>query len=116
MDGEEADIVIKDIRRSIPTVYENCEEVNNCLCHGNMGNTEIVKEYCKVFDEEKMKQDSDLLRKNLIEKISKDRNLGIEPLYGFQSLGFMNGLAGIGYSVMRELDPELPCIMAVDLR
>ncbi|MFG6367310.1 MAG: type 2 lantipeptide synthetase LanM family protein [Lachnospiraceae bacterium] len=116
LDGEMTDIVLRDIRRSITTVYDSCMGGNNCLCHGNMGNTEIAKEYCKVFHDEKMKEDCELLRKNLIEKISQDENLGIEPFYGFQSLGFMNGLAGIGYSIMRELDNELPCVMAVDLR
>lgn len=116
LDGETKDIVIQDIRRSITTVYDSCKGANNCLCHGNMGNAEIVKEYCKVFHDKKNKENSELLRKNLIEKISQDRDLGIKPLYGFQSLGLMNGLAGIGYSIMRELDNELPCIMAVDLR
>lgn len=116
MNGEIADIVIKDIKRSINTVYDSCSGVNNCLCHGNMGNTEIMMEYCKAISDKKMQECSELLRKNLIEKISQDENLGIEPFYGFQSLGFMNGLAGIGYSIMRELDNELPCVMAVDLR
>lgn len=63
-----------------------------------------------------MKAASELTRRNLIEKISQDENLGVKPFYGFQSLGFMNGLAGIGYSIMRDLDKELPCIMALDLR
>lgn len=116
MDGEIVDIAAKDIKRSIATVYNSCMGANNCLCHGNMGNSEIVQEYCKVFPDEEMKAASELTRRNLIEKISQDENLGIKPFYGFQSLGFMNGLAGIGYSIMRELDKELPCIMALDLR
>lgn len=116
MDGEISDIVMKDIKRSINAVRNSCRGANNCLCHGNMGNTEIITEYCKAISDKKMQENSELLRKNLIEKISQDENLGIEPFYGFQSLGFMNGLAGIGYSIMRELDNELPCVMAVDLR
>lgn len=116
MDGEIADIVMKDIKRSVDAVQDSCRGANNCLCHGNMGNTEIMIEYCKVISDKKMQERSELLRKNLIEKISQDENLGIKPFYGFQSLGFMNGLAGIGYSIMRELDKVLPCVMAVDLR
>lgn len=116
MDGEIVDIAVKDIKHSIATVHDSCMGVNNCLCHGNMGNSEIVQEYCKVFPDQEMKAASELTRRNLIEKISQDENLGIKPFYGFQSLGFMNGLAGIGYSIMRELDKELPCIMALDLR
>lgn len=116
MDGEIVDIAVKDIKRSIATVHDSCMGGNNCLCHGNIGNSEIIQEYCKVFPDEEMKAASELTRRNLIEKISQDENLGIKPFYGFQSLGFMNGLAGIGYSIMRDLDKELPCIMALDLR
>ena len=116
MDGEIVDIAVKDIKRSIATVHDSCMGGNNCLCHGNIGNSEIIQEYCKVFPDEEMKAASELTRRNLIEKISQDENLGVKPFYGFQSLGFMNGLADIGYSIMRELNKELPCIMALDLR
>lgn len=36
-------------------------------------------------------------------------------LYGFNIPGFMTGLAGIGYSLLRLLDPTLPSVLQINI-
>lgn len=115
-DNECKTIIIQDIRNAIETVYGNGISNNNCLCHGSIGNTEIIQEYCKKFDNKKLELDVKKIRKEIVAGIAQDESLGVTSLYGYYSLGFMNGMSGIGYSLLRDLSDDLPCVLAVNMR
>mgnify|MGYP007047239715 FL=1 len=36
-------------------------------------------------------------------------------LHGYKIPGFMTGISGMGYSLLRDLYPELPCILALEI-
>ncbi|MDW2797738.1 type 2 lanthipeptide synthetase LanM family protein [Clostridium boliviensis] len=109
-------IILQDIQNAIETVYENGISNNNCLCHGNIGNTEIIQEYCKKIGDIKLETDIKEIRKEIVAGIAQDECLGVSSLYGYCSIGFMNGMSGIGYSLLRDLSGELPCVLAVNMR
>ena len=109
-------IITQDIENAIKTVFENGISHNNCLCHGNLGNTEIVNEYCKMFDHKNYGIVNREIRKEIVASIAEDKNMGLSSLYGYCSLGFMNGMSGIGYSILRDFSTDLPCVLSIHLR
>lgn len=40
---------------------------------------------------------------------------GRSYLYGYKIPGFMTGISGMGYSLLREIDDSLPCILSIEI-
>ena len=109
-------ILKKDIDVAISTVKRDGVLVNNCLCHGNLGNTEILGEYLDIFDNNEIKEHCDNLRYILAKNIAKGKfDCDNAYLYGYELQGFMTGLSGIGYSLLRDIDHSLPCILSLEI-
>ena len=36
-------------------------------------------------------------------------------LYGYKLQGFMTGLCGMGYSLLRDIKKDLPCVIALEV-
>ena len=47
--------------------------------------------------------------------LSGNFDCGRAYLFGHKIPGFMTGLAGMGYSLLRHIDETLPCILAIEL-
>jgi type 2 lantibiotic biosynthesis protein LanM len=116
LDEECKKIISQDIKKGIEIVVQKGINNNNCLCHGNIGNTEIIHEYSNIFDDKKYMEYNKEIREEMVSYIAEDKNMGVSSLYGYLSLGFMNGMSGIGYSILRDLSDELPCVLAINLR
>lgn len=109
--------VLPDIEVAKETIMLQGIMGNNCLCHGNLGNTEILFEYLSLFDDKKIDSFSKELRKNVSQNICNGKfDCDNAYLYGYKLQGFMTGLAGVGYSLLRDIDAELPCILALDIK
>ena len=100
--------VAKDIHRAAQKAAIGHIRKDFCLCHGNFGNRWIRDAY-RLFSGETgtEKPVSDLL----IEKI---REHGLEAEES-RRYSLMHGLTGIGYGLLREMDPSLPDILAVEV-
>lgn len=107
---------IKDeMNIAVHTTLEKGMSNNPCLCHGSLGNTEIVKEYARLFKDESLLQYCKNVRKDIAKYICKDEyNFGRDYLYGYRIPGFMTGIAGMGYSLLRDIDNTLPCLLAIE--
>ncbi|HGA3561359.1 TPA: type 2 lanthipeptide synthetase LanM family protein [Streptococcus agalactiae] len=99
----------------ISLLSENVME-SNCLCHGNLGNTEIIMEYSRETKNLKLKEYVNFARKNLAYDMNNNiLDYGNKYLSGTKLPGFMTGLSGMGYSLLRDLDESLPCILALEI-
>lgn len=109
-------IVKNDIMAALHTVEETGFNTNDCLCHGNLGNTEICLEYAERFGDEKITHKYQNIRGKIAEEICKDSyDCGREYLYGYKIPGLMTGIAGMGYSLLRDLNKNLPCLLSIEL-
>lgn len=114
--GIEKSLLNRDINRALVSVIDNGIMPSNCLCHGNLGNTEILLEYTKIIDDINLrKKCNDLRVKIANEFINVNFNSKNNNLFGYELLGFMTGLSGMGYSLLRDLDDGLPCILALEI-
>ncbi len=110
------EIIIKDMENALRTVMKTGYNSNDCLCHGNLGNTEIILEYCKVFDNHEVKRNCQSLRNQIAKEICKpDYECGRSYLHGYKIPGFMTGISGMGYSLLRDINDSLPCVLSVDI-
>lgn len=116
MPEEYKKIIRRDIDIALNTVGKTGFNTNDCLCHGNLGNTEICMEYAKVFRDDMIRQKYQGIRGKIAEDICKDSyDCGRAYLYGYKIPGLMTGIAGMGYSLLRDLDNKLPCVLSVEL-
>lgn len=106
----------EEITAAFETTVHSGFHNNDCLCHGNLGNTEILLEHSDVFHDDHTANYCKNIRNEIAEDICNERyDSGRAYLYGYQIPGFMTGLAGMGYSLLRDLDKTLPCVLSVEI-
>ena len=112
--GEETELLRgcleRDIKRAVPKLEEHFLRQGMCVCHGTMGNYRIMKKLQGYFDEQTLER----VRADVFEQVlcweKEEPDLLVQE---YHSPGFMNGLAGIGYYLLKEIDGSLPDILGL---
>lgn len=87
---------------------------NHSLCHGIMGNIDILKTISETINDIELIETCKSLFKDFLEYIEYDGfKYGLYGTLGMVS--FMTGISGIGYGILRQLNPKLPSVLAIDL-
>lgn len=87
---------------------------NHSLCHGDLGNVELLLLASQTLQYSQWSGERDRLGSIILESIEERGWLCGIPL-GVESPGLMTGLAGIGYGLLRLAEPErLPSVLALD--
>lgn len=116
IDKELQDELNKDIKTALATTLKYGFGENDCLYHGNLGNTEILMEYGRMFNDIKTLDLCGEIREAACKRIlGANYDSGRSYLYGYQIPGFMTGLSGMGYSLLRDINKELPCILSLEI-
>lgn len=102
--------VIKDISLAKNKLIEDGLHAGFCLCHGNMGNLLILKRYAEIFDDKQVSSICASRFEQILEFLN-DQNILPTELY---NPGFMTGLSGIVYALLKYTMPELPLIIGVE--
>lgn len=107
-----------DINKALETVVKKGLYFDSdCLCHGNFGNIELLLEAYKEKADLNLYNIAVNRAKEIIEEI-KYRNDGYKNGLGqaFDSSGFMLGLSGIGYEMLRILNPtKYPSVLLLEV-
>jgi type 2 lantibiotic biosynthesis protein LanM len=87
---------------------------NHSLCHGDLGNLELLLQASQVLEDPQWRAQVDRIAAILLESISRDGWLCGTPL-GVGSPGLMTGLAGIGYGLLRLAEPtRVPSVLVLE--
>ena len=87
--------------------------LNHCLCHGDLGNLEMLLQVSLTFDDPKWLHQVNRLAAIILESINKHSWLCGVPL-GVETPGLMTGLAGIGYQLLRLAEPQhIPSVLTL---
>lgn len=87
--------------------------LNHCLCHGDLGNLELLLQTSLVFDDPKWRSAVNRLAAIILESINQYGWLCGVPL-GVETPGLMTGLAGIGYELLRLAEPtRIPSVLTL---
>jgi type 2 lantibiotic biosynthesis protein LanM len=87
---------------------------NHSLCHGDLGNLELLLQASEILDEPQWRHQVNRLAAIILESINQHGWLCGIPL-GVESPGLMTGLAGIGYELLRLAEPKLvPSVLVLE--
>jgi type 2 lantibiotic biosynthesis protein LanM len=86
---------------------------NHSLCHGDLGNLDLVLEAARTLDPERWSGPLDRVASATLDGIVHHGPRCGNPL-GVASPGFMTGLAGIGYQLLRLAEPaRVPSVLTL---
>lgn len=87
---------------------------NHSLCHGDLGNLELLLQASLTLDEPQWKTQVDRLAALILESINKNGWLCGVPL-AVETPGLMTGLSGIGYQLLRLAAPDIvPSVLGLE--
>lgn len=93
-----------EVEAAIRTTLKHGFGGNHSLCHGDLGNIELLLQASQVLDDPQYHSHVDRLATQILEDIRLDGwRCGVPQ--GVESPGLMTGLAGIGYGLLRLAEP-----------
>ncbi len=98
--------VRSEINTALKTTLNQGFGSNHSLCHGDLGNLELLLQASLILDEPQWKNQVERVASIILESIERHGWLCGVPL-GVETPGLMTGLAGIGYGLLRLAEPEL---------
>lgn len=103
-----------EINTAIKTTLTHGFGHNHSLCHGDLGNLELLLQASLTLDDPQWKTQVDRFAAIILESIEKHGWLCGVPL-GVETPGLMTGLAGIGYELLRLAEPErVPSVLVLE--
>ena len=103
-----------EINTALKTTLSQGFGGNHSLCHGDLGNLELLLQASQTLDEPYWKTEVNRLAAIILESIEKHGWLCGVPL-GVETPGLMTGLAGIGYQLLRLTEPErVPSVLVLE--
>ncbi len=104
----------EDLDIAIATTVDRGFGRNHSLCHGDLGNLDFLMQAARRLGDEDLARTCLRIQAMTIASIEAHGLLCGVPL-GVQSPSMMNGLAGIGYGLLRAADPErVPSVLGLD--
>jgi type 2 lantibiotic biosynthesis protein LanM len=87
---------------------------NHSLCHGDLGNLELLLQASATLADPRWRAETDRLAAVILESIERDGwRCGLPA--PVESPGLMTGLAGIGYGLLRLADPvRVPSVLVLE--
>ena len=87
---------------------------NHSLCHGDLGNLELLLQASLTLDYPQLHDQVNRLASIILESINQHGWLCGVPL-GVETPGLMTGLAGIGYGLLRLAEPtQVPSVLVLE--
>lgn len=103
-------IIKDDLNNAINSANNSWPKKNDTVCCGSFGLIDFLLEYSYKNKDPKTKMISESLCKEVIDRVN---SVGYFNWYGNQyefHYGFFRGYSGIGYTLLRQIDHDLPCV------
>jgi lantibiotic modifying enzyme len=107
--GEPA-VLLADIEHVLQCIT-GCPSSNDTLCCGDLGNIEFLYEAGSVLGEIWACESAESWMADLVSEAERCGDYRWVGGKGRFSLGLFRGLAGVGYTALRRLEPELPNVL-----
>ncbi|MGE5702742.1 MAG: type 2 lanthipeptide synthetase LanM family protein [Clostridia bacterium] len=104
-----------DLHLALQTTLEKGFDRGHCLCHGDMGNLDILLVIAQELNDPQLKEWA-LQFASKLAGISYEEENMLQIPHSIEIVGLMDGLAGIGYGFLRLADPvHVPSILALEI-
>jgi len=102
-----------EIEIAVKTTLEHGFGANHSLCHGDLGNLDLVLEAGRVLQEPRWQQATEQMAARILDSIERNGCLCGVP-FSLEVPGLMTGIAGIGYELLRVAEPErVPSVLGL---
>lgn len=110
----EDDLINTEIKKSIEIVKQNNLKTNDGLCHGNLGTTELFLTYYEKTGDELYLHYAQKIAIEIISHKKGNNDYNVNSIKGFPNLSLFNGLAGVGYQLLRvRSNSTVPSILTL---
>jgi type 2 lantibiotic biosynthesis protein LanM len=107
--------VAGEIEIAVATTLRSGFGLNHSLCHGDLGNLDILLEVARARGDRGLEERVGRLAGGVVRSLETEGWLYGSPL-GTEPPGLMVGLAGIGYGCLRLAAPDrIPCLLRLSL-
>lgn len=107
--------MLRDAEVAAATVAAEGFGVCHCLCHGDLGNLDLLAELARQPGQAKWAEKHRELAERTLQGFA-ERGLLCGVPYYVETPGLMDGLAGIGYGLLRLAEPErVPSVLLLEL-
>ncbi|GHO82069.1 type 2 lanthipeptide synthetase LanM family protein [Dictyobacter formicarum] len=111
LEADPLDAIYSDITAALETTLEQGFGANHSLCHGDLGNLDILLSADQMLATDKYQADIQRLSAMLLQSIREQGWITGVP-QGIETPGLMTGLAGIGYALLRLAAPtQIPSVL-----
>jgi type 2 lantibiotic biosynthesis protein LanM len=106
--------VREEISVAVRTALARGFGASHCLCHGDLGNLELLSLAAGQLPDVELARERDRMAARVLESIEAHGwRCGVPR--GMESPGLMNGLAGIGYGLLRLAEPaRVPSVLLLE--
>lgn len=106
-------VIRSEIDTALQTTLAQGFGCNHSLCHGDLGNLELLLQASQAFNDPKWHAQVNRIAASILESINREGWLCGNPLR-VESPGLMTGLAGIGYELLRLAEPtRVPSVLVL---
>jgi lantibiotic modifying enzyme len=110
---EDNPAIREDIRAALRTTMNKGFGLNHCLCHGDLGNLELLTQAREKLGDSAVVDFINLTTAAIVEGIERFGWICGVPM-GVETPGLMSGLAGIGYGLLRLAEPtRVPSVLTL---
>jgi lantibiotic modifying enzyme len=103
-----------EIQTALRTTMADGFGYNHCLCHGDVGNLELLLQTARTWPESMWAKEEERLAAGILNASNGGGWLCGNPL-AVESPGLMTGLAGIGYGLLRCAAPaNVPSVLSIE--
>lgn len=115
IDNWEKDKVNLEVKNIIMNYVSDVKD-EDCLCHGNISELELLKKYYELTGDEEVKEKLDYKISSMLKRKQQNGGYGIYTIEGYNTAGMFLGLSGIGYEMLRLYDSKkVPDVLALEV-
>jgi type 2 lantibiotic biosynthesis protein LanM len=100
------DELYEEINIATNNVLKQGIKMDDGICHGNMGDTELFLTLYKRFDDQKYLNIAHEITQKVLERKNEEGKYSLRDIPGFDAIGIFTGKAGVGYQLLRLARPE----------
>ena len=89
-------------------------DIRPVLCHGLPGNLSVLQWYAKRTGDSSAYQTAAQGQARLLQLL-RERGILMKDATLSLQISFMDGLSGLGYCLLQQLQPEIPCVLALEI-
>jgi type 2 lantibiotic biosynthesis protein LanM len=108
------EILMHDVSEALNGVYETGRKPQDSLCCGELGRIEFIYEAGKNANNQAIIDDAKKLLCNVIKTAHSQGEYRFGGGAQNFHLSFFRGLSGVGYSILRQLNPNLPYVLILE--